>query len=194
VTEPDLDAGLDDAVADQVVADPAGQFPGLLRGPGQQQDVLAGEVVGDESPAGQVGCLFGVAAAEPAAFVVLRQDRRIAGAQPEAGVAFPFAGEPDRLGELSEAELPGQHRHAAAAFDGGELLVVAGDENAAVVFGGQAHDGGEVGDRRRGGFVEDQQRPRYEGLRAAGLAAACQVAEKLGGVVRRRDASLVQAR
>lgn len=183
---------VDQAVADQVVADAAGQFPGLFCGAGQQQDVAAGQVIGDVATAGQVGCLFWGTAAEPGVLVVAGEHGGVADAEAEAGVAFPVLGEPNGFGELGVAELADEHRHGAAALDGRELLVIASDQDFAIVLGSEAENGGEVGDRRRGCLVKDQQRARRDGLGAAGLAAAFEVAEEPGDVVGGGDASFVQ--
>ena len=68
--------GADEAVVQQVVADAARHLPGLLPGAGQQQGVLAREVVSEERAAGQLHRLLGVAAAEPALLFVQGQRRR----------------------------------------------------------------------------------------------------------------------
>ena len=154
LAQADLRAAADQAVVDEVVADTAGQLPGLLTGAGQQQRVLPGEVVGNPSPAGLVHHLFGGAAAQPAVLFVFGQDGDVAGAQSQGGVAFPPLAEPHRLGELHVPHLAGQHHHRAAAFDGRELLMVAGDQHPAVPFDGQADDGGHVGHRHHRGLVE----------------------------------------
>lgn len=54
VPQPGLSAGVDGAVVEEVVADPAGQLAGLPLGPGQQQRVLPREVVGEPAAARQV--------------------------------------------------------------------------------------------------------------------------------------------
>jgi hypothetical protein len=108
VADREVEGWVDLAVADQVVADPAGQFPGLLAGAGEEQDVPSGQVVGGERAAGQVGCFLGVAVAEPAVLVVAGQDGDVAGPEPEGGVAFPAGGEPDWFGELGRSRAGGR--------------------------------------------------------------------------------------
>ena len=115
-------SGLDDAEADQVLADAAGQLPAqrVVRGHQQRVRALQGEreVIGD----GGVHHLLRVAAADPAVLVVLGQDARVADAQPQAGVLFPGGAEPGRLGELDVAERVGEQGHAAAVFHRLQLL------------------------------------------------------------------------
>ena len=101
--------------------------------------------------------LLGVRAADPAVLVVLIQHRRAAGTQSQRRVPLPPGGEPDSLGELDVAQPPGEQHHAAAAFHGGELLVVAGHHDLAAPVVGQGQDRGHVGQRHHAGLVEDEQ-------------------------------------
>ena len=159
LSEPYGRAVLDQAEVDQVVADPAGQFAAAFPVGGDQQDVLPGEPFGDRGADRVVHDLFRVAAADPAVIVVLAEDGGVPGAQPQAGRPFPLVLEPDRLGQLDVAVLPRQQPHPAAALDGGELLLVPGDQHLAVQVVGQADDPGQVIDRHHGRLVDDDQRP-----------------------------------
>ena len=92
--------GADDAEADQVVADAAGQFPAQRVIGGHQQHI--GTVQGQREVVGRGGVhhLLRVTAADPGVLVVFGQHRGITRAQPQAGRLFPPGAEPDRLGEL----------------------------------------------------------------------------------------------
>ena len=92
IPQPDFAGAADEAVVQQVLADAPRHLPGLFPGAGQQQGVLAREMVSEERAAGQVDGFLGVAAADPALLFVQRGDGGVAGAQPQGGVAFPFAG------------------------------------------------------------------------------------------------------
>ena len=62
------------------------------------------EVVGR----GGVHHLLRITAADPCVLVIIGQHRRIARAKPQAGRLFPPGAEPDRLGQLDEAESIGE--------------------------------------------------------------------------------------
>jgi hypothetical protein len=97
----DADRGtcLDDAEADQVVADAAGQLAAQRVVGGHQQRV--GAVRGERNVGGRGGVdhLLGFPAVHPAVLVVLGEHRSVAVAQAQAGFLFPGGAEPDRLGE-----------------------------------------------------------------------------------------------
>ena len=90
--------------------------------------------------------------------VVLIQGGGVADAEAEGGGAFPGGSEPDRFGELDIAEPVREERHCAAAFDGGELLLVSGQDELAAVASGVSDDGGEVADGDHGCLVGHDQR------------------------------------
>ena len=71
-------ARLDDAEADQVIADAAGQFPAQCVVGGHQQRV--GAVHGERDVGGRGGIqhLFRIAAVDPAVLVIFGQDRSVA--------------------------------------------------------------------------------------------------------------------
>ena len=125
-------------------------------------------------------------------FFVGGEHRGVPGAQPQGRVAFPAVGEPLRFGELHVALAAGEQHHPAAAFHGGELLVVAGHHDLAVVGAGQGEDRGHVGQRHHAGLVEDQQRAGLDRQRSQGFALPREVAEEPGGVVGAGHARLGQ--
>ena len=133
VGDPDGPAVVDQAEVDQVVADPGGQFPAAGPVRGHQQHVPAVQVAGHVGADGLVHGLVGRGAADAAVLVVLIQRGGVPGAQPQRGAAFPGGGEPDRFGELHVAEPVREQRHGAAAFDGGELFLVPGQDQLAAV-------------------------------------------------------------
>ena len=114
-------AGLDDAQADQVLADAPGQFPAQRVVGGHQQHV--GAVQGQREVVGRGGVhhLLRVTAADPGVLVVVGQHRRIARAQPQAGRLLPGGAEPDRLDQLDATERVGEQGQATAALDGLQL-------------------------------------------------------------------------
>ena len=140
-------SGPDDAEADQVIADAAGQFPAQRVVGGHQQRV--GAVHGERDVGGRGGIhhLFRFAAADPAVLVILGQHGGVAGAQPQAGGLLPAGAEPDRLGELHVAELVGEQRHAAAVFHRLQLGGVAGQDHLGVLGVGEADQVGQVAGR-----------------------------------------------
>ena len=115
--------------------------------------------------------------------VVLGQDGRVAGVQPQAGGLFPGGAEPGRFGQLDVAEGVGEQGHAAAVFHCLQLLGITGDDQLGAVGGGLGDDVGQVGVGDHGGLVDQDQvaGPQPDG--AAGAAPAGQVAQELGGVV-----------
>ena len=115
-------------------------------------------MVGQPAAVGLFGGFFGGAAAQPTVLFVFGEHGNVPGAQPQGGVAFPWLGEPLRFGELDVTQAAGEQHHAAASLDRGELLVVAGDHDLAVVGAGYGEDRGHVGQRHHAGLVQDQQR------------------------------------
>ena len=154
---------------------------------GHQQDV--GAVQGEREVVGCGGVhhLLRVPAADPGVLVVVGQRAGVARAQPQAGRLFPPGAEPDRLGQLDEAERLGEQGQAAAALDGLQLAGVTGEDHLGARGRGLADDVGQVGVGDHGGLVDRDQvtGPQLDG--AAGAALAGQVAQELGGVVGLRD-------
>ena len=181
-------SGPDDAEADQVIADAAGQFPAQRVVGGHQQRV--GAVHGERDVGGRGGIHhpFRITALDPAVLVILGQHRSVTGAQPQAGSLLPAGAEPDRLGELDVAEPVGEQGHAAAVFHRLQLGGVPGQDHLAACCFGEADQVGQLraADHRR--LVDRQQGARADRDWAAGAALAGQVAEELSGVVRHRDA------
>ena len=155
----------------------------MVLGAGDQQGVLAVEVVGEPAPVGLLGRLVGGAAAQPPVLLVLGQHGDVADAQPQRRLPLPRVGEPLRLGELHPALAAGQQHHRPAAFHRGELLVIPGNHDLAAALVGQGEDRRGVGQRHHARLVQDQQRPRRDRQRAERLSVAFEVAEEPGRVV-----------
>jgi len=161
---------LDEAEADQVLADAAGQFPAqrVVRGHQQRVRALQGEreVISD----GSVHHLLRCPAADPAVLVVLGQHCRVADAQPQAGDPFPGGAEPDRLGELDIAERIGEQGHPAAILHRLQLLGITRQDHLGTAGRRLADDVGQVrvGDHRR--LVDQDQVAAQQPDRAAGPA------------------------
>jgi hypothetical protein len=83
------------------------------------------------------------------------------------------------------AETVRQQRHGAAAFDGGELFLVAGEDQLAPVPGGVLDERGEVSNGDHGAFVSDDQRAGRD-------ASALDGSEQPGGVGGDLDSSGVE--
>jgi hypothetical protein len=193
VGDADTPACVDEAEVDQVVADPGGQFPAAGPVRGHQQYVAPGQVGGDVGAGGLVHGVVGRRTADAAVLVVLIQGRGVPRAEAEGGGAFPGGGEPDGFGELDIAEPVRQERHGAAAFDRGELLLVPGQDQLALVAGRVFGDGGQVGDGDHGALVsQDQRTGRYlvaldgaKQSRGVGCMADPGPAQAVGGVLGR---------
>ena len=186
-------AGVDLAPLAQLLLDAAAQvaaFGVLLRG---QDDVLAGQQLGQVVLRGGLGHLLVRAAAEPAVVVVDPQ-RPIgavaAGAQRHARVRLPFGLQLARvdqalgLGQLGVGLAPGEHGERAAGLHGLLLAAVAGhDHLGALALRGR--DGGRhVGLGCGRGLIQQDQGIGADRHRAAGLAAELGVmAQELGQVV-----------
>ena len=168
---------LDQAEVDQVLADPGGQFPAPGPVRGHQQDVPPGQVAGHVGMDGLVHGLLGRGAADPAVLVVVVQRGGVPVAQPQRGLAFPCGFEPDRLGQLHVPEPVRQQHHRAAAFHGGELLLIPGQHQLAAVARRVFDQRGQVGQGHHRPFVHLDQRARRDGV---------EVGQEPGGV--RRDA------
>ena len=187
VGDADRGPGPDDAQADQVIADAAGQFP-AQRVVGRHQQHI-GAVQGEREVVGRGGVhhLLRVAAADPGVLVVLGQHRGIARAQPQAGGLFPRGAEPDRLGELDETEGVGEQGQAAAVLHRLQLAGVTGQDHLGAGGRGLADDVGQVGVGDHGGLVDRDQVAGLQLDGAAGAALPGQVAQELGAVVGLRD-------
>ena len=139
---------LDGAELDQLGLDPAGQLGGLAVGPGQQQDVLAAQVVGQPHAGRAVHGRFLVGAAHLPVPVVGGVRGEITGPQPHRRVGFPGCVEPADLMQLRARDFPGQQPEHPAGLDRAELLGVADQ--------GQPRPGGP------GGLLDHRQVGRAE--------------------------------
>ena len=152
----DADRGLgcDDAEADQVVADAAGQFPAQRVLGGHQQRV--GAIGGERDVGGRGGVhhLLRFPADDPAVLVIDGQHRGVPGAQPQAGRLFPGGAEPGRLGEPGIAERIGEQGHAAAVLHSLELAGVPGQDHLPAAGLGVADQVGQVRAGHRRGLID----------------------------------------
>ncbi len=94
VGDTDGGPGRDDAESDELVADPAGQFPAQRVVGGHQQRVGAVRGEGDVADRRGVHHLLRVSPDDPAVLVILGQYRSVTVAQPQAGRLFPAVVEP----------------------------------------------------------------------------------------------------
>ena len=167
---------VDQAEAEQVLPDAAGQLPaqGVVGRDQQRVGVVGGQggVVGG----GGLGHQLRVAAGDPAVLVVFVEDGGVAVAEPQAGGALPRGAEPHRLGQPDVAEAVGEQGHAAAVLHGLELLGVARDDDLAPVPLGQVDQVGQV----RGGHHR-RLVDREEGSRADGHSGPSRRAGRGGG-------------
>ena len=184
VGDGDRGAVLDDAEGDEVVADAAGQLAAQRVVGGHQQGVGAAGGEGDVGGCGGVHHLLRVAADDPGVLVVLGQHGGVAVAEPQAGGLFPGGAEPDGFGQPGVAEGVGEQGHAAAVLHRLELAGVPGQDHLAAAGFGVADQVGQVRAGHHRGLIDQQQRRRSGLDRAAGAAAAGQVAQELRGVVR----------
>ena len=187
VGDGDRGAGLDDAQGDEVVADAAVQLAAQRVVRGHQQGVGAAGGQRDVGGRGGVHHLLRVPADDAAVLVVLGQHAGVAVAQPQAGVLFPGVAEPDGFGEPGVAEGGGEQGHAAAVLHRLQLADVAGQDDLGAAGLGVGDQVGQVRAGQHRGLIDDQQGARADRDRAAGAAAAGQVAQELGGVVGHRD-------
>ena len=187
VGDADRGPGGDDAEGDEVVADAAAQFPAQRVIGGHQQHI--GAIGGQRDVGGRGGVhhLLRFPADDAAVLVVLGQHGGVPVVQPQAGLLFPVVAEPDRLGEPDVAEGGGEQGHAAAVLHRLQLAGVPGQDHLPVAGLGVGDQVGQVRAGHGGGLVDDQQGRRAGLDRAAGAAAAGEVAQELGGVVRDRD-------
>ena len=186
VGDADRGPGCDDAHVDQVVPDPAAQFPAQRVIGGHQQHI--GAIGGQRDVGGRGGVhhLLRFPAEDAAVLVVVGQHGGVPVVQPQAGLLFPGLAEPDRLGEPDMAEGAGEQGHAAAVLHGLQLAGVPGQDHLPVAGLGVADQVGQVRAGHGGGLIDDQQGRRAGLDRAAGAAAAGEVAQELGGVARHR--------
>jgi 5-methylcytosine-specific restriction enzyme subunit McrC len=80
------------------------------------------------------------------------------------GIPFPGGGEPDRLGQLRIPEPVGQQHHRAAAFHGGQLLLVPGQHQLAAVARRVTGQRGQVRQGHHRALIGHDQRPRRDAL------------------------------
>ena len=95
--------------------------------------------------------------------------------------------EPDGFGQPGVAEGIGEQGHAAAVFHRLQLAGVPGQDDLGAAGLGVGDQVGQVRAGQHRGLIDDQQGARADRDRAAGAAAAGQVAQELGGVVGHRD-------
>ncbi len=163
--------------------DAAGQFGGLGVGPGQQQHVLAAQMVGQPHGCGAVvgGVLVGAA---DAAVPVVGGDRgRVAIAEPEAGLPLPRRTEPADLVQLRGPDFPGQEPEHARGLDRAELGGVPGDDDPRSGLPGRLGDHGQVRGGELAGLIQHQHVVLVQRDGAAQLVGAFGLAEEGGDVV-----------
>ena len=96
---------------------------------GHQQHIGAIQRQRQVVGSGGVHHLLRLTAADPGMLVIIGQHRGIPGAQPQAGRLFPPGAEPDRLGQLHEAERVGEQGQAAAVLHCLQLLGITGQDH-----------------------------------------------------------------
>ena len=140
-----------------------------------------------KSAAGGVHHLLRLAAGDPGVLVVLGQDGGIPGAQPQAGRLLPPGAEPDRLGQLHEAQSLREQGQAAAVLHRLQLLSIPSEDHLGIGGRGLGDDVGQVRVGGHGRLVHQHQvaGPPPDGTQ--GAVPAGQVPEKLGTVVGHRD-------
>ena len=177
----------DDAQGDEVLADAAVQLAAQRVIRRHQQRVGAPGGQGDVGGRGGVHHLLRLAADDPGVLVILGQHAGVAVAEPQAGGLFPGVAEPDGFGEAGVAQGAGEQGHAAAVLDRLQLADVPGQDDLGAAGLGVGDQVGQVRAGQHRGLIDDQQGARADPDRAAGAAAAGQVAQELRGVVRHRD-------
>ena len=108
--------------------------------------------------------------------VVGGQHAGVAIAQPQARGLFPLAAEPDRFGQPHVTESPGEQRHSAAVLHRLQLADIPSQDHLGAVGAGIGDQVGQVRAGQHRGLIDDQQRARADGHRAAGAAPTGQVA------------------
>ena len=122
-----------------------GQVGGFGVGPGEQQHVLAAQVVGEPHRRGAVVGGFLVGAPDPAVPVVGGDRGQVAVAEPDAGLPLPLRVEPADLVQLRGGDLLGQQAEHSPGFDRAELGGVAGGDDPGPGLPGRLADHGQVG-------------------------------------------------
>ena len=139
--------GPDGAELGELGLDAAGQVGGFGVGSGEQQHVLAAQVVRQPHRGGPVISSLVVGAADAAVPVVGGDRGRVAVAEADAGLPFPGRVEPADLVQLGGGDLAGEQAEHAAGFDGAELGGIAGGDDPGSGLPGRFADQGQV---RRG--------------------------------------------
>ena len=98
----------DGAELGELGLDAAGEVGGFGVGPGEQQHVLAAQVVGEPHGGGAVAGGFVVGAADAAVPVVGGDRGQVAVAEPDAGLPFPGRVEPADLVQFARRGPPGR--------------------------------------------------------------------------------------
>ncbi|GAA1580277.1 hypothetical protein GCM10009789_37610 [Kribbella sancticallisti] len=95
---------------------------------------------------------------QPPVVVVVGVDGgEVSGAEGEAGVAFPRGGEAPDVGEFGGLRVAGDEAEGAAGVGGGELGVVADEEEFGAGGVGGAGECGQFHGAGHGGFVDDDE-------------------------------------
>ena len=156
------------AALDQPLAGHPRQRGGFLVRPGQQQGVLAAQVVGEPEVDRLVAHPVGGAVVDPPVAVVLAERQDVALAQPQRGGPLPGLGEPADLGYLPVPVLAGQQAEDAAGLDRAELLGVADRLGPGPGLVQDLPDAQQVGGGELAGLIEDQDVVRRTPARARG--------------------------
>ena len=180
-------AVLDDAQADELVADPAGQLPAQRVVGGHQQGVGAGGGQRDVGGCGGVHHLLGLAADDLAVLVIVGQHGGVAVAEAQAGVLFPPVAEPDGFGQADIAESGGEQGQAAAILHGLQLADIPGQDHLGAAVGCVGDQVGQVRAGQHRGLIDHQQRAWADPDRAAGTAPPGQVTQELRAVIGHRN-------
>ena len=146
----------DGAELGELGLDAAGQVGGFGVGSGEQQHVLAAQVVGEPHGGGPVVGSLVVGAADPAVPVVGGDRGRVAVAEADAGLPFPGRVEPADLVQLGGGDLSGEQPEHAAGFDGAELGGVAGGDDPGSGLPGRLADHGQVRRAELAGLIQDE--------------------------------------
>ena len=163
--------------------DPAGQFGGFGVGPGQQQHVLATQVIGEPHRRGAIIGRFLIGPPDPAVPVVNGDHARVAVTEPDAGLPLPWRLEPADLLQLRGGDLAGQQSEHSPGPDGAELGSVAGSDNPRPSLPGRFADHGQIGRAELAGLIQHQHVVAVQGHGTAQLVGPFGLAEELGDVV-----------
>ncbi len=131
----------------------------------------------------------GVEGAEPIAArdspvsVVLDDDRRVAGAEAQAGVSLPCSGEAPHTRELDRVDV-GEEAEEPAGLDGAELGVVPDQDELGLGPVGELGEAGQVAAGDHAGLVDHHDLPTAESPAVVGRAGTIVFEQQLGDGVR----------